>query len=263
MNSLQQLSDDDQRRVLLQAAKETAADQYDRARKSHWTLEDLDREMRDAAIVAVLLCWTVFVPLIALADIVPLYRLRRRAKENWREWLDNPDPECAYDVVDGAIRKTIRSLSWRQRRQVRPVSRELDQIRRHWRDFDEKLRGVREQLGGELDVDGELAELQSRREAEADPLLRESLARQIKALEGQAEARQSLVTWKRRLASAQAECEQTLRHLRSRLALMAASAGDPVAVVGDATQGLRAVNTQLASTQSAAEEVLHIGRARL
>lgn len=261
MDSLPILNDESQRRLVLRAAKECAPELFKRLRVSQPTFAELDKQLRETVLAGLIFVWTLFIPVAACLELVPLWRLRRAIGRNWSAWLVESDPEVAQLLVEGAIRRVLRGLPRSRRREARGVGRELERISRHWSDFHQKLTLLRGMLHAapEAELAAGHTELARRIAEEPDGMTRASLSRQLQAIEGQQQARRELLAWQTRLEAAQGECTQSLLHLRSRLTLLAASGGAPeLAAVGEATADLQAVNASLSASQAATEEVLRL-----
>src|SRR5262245_39001358 len=124
MDSLPILSEESQRRLVLRAAKETAPEVFGRLRQSQPTLAELDKQMRETVLAGLLFIWTLFIPVAALMELIPLWRIRRAISRHGPAWLAEPDAEVAQLIVEGAIRRVLRHLPRSRRREARGVGRE-------------------------------------------------------------------------------------------------------------------------------------------
>jgi hypothetical protein len=259
------LEENVQRRLVLQAARECAPDHLRALRAEQPTLAQLDRKMNENFWVGLMLFWTFFGPIAAGAEWLALRRIRQAVRANWAAWTAEPDPECEFWVLEGDVRRIVRRLPWSRRREKQEILRELGRVSRHRTAFQEKLEVVRAELRAapKEELEKQQQALRERLERETDPLTQASLQRQLRAVEGHLEARQSLVAWGKRLKAAREECAGSLAHLRSRLSLLAAAGDHPEArLIEAASAELQAINSQLSAAQSASEEVLqlHAGR---
>jgi len=258
------LDETSQRRLVLQAARSCAADEIGDLREKQLTLSGLDAEIREHGWLLLFFFWFPFASIPIFLGLLPLWRIRNTIRSRWREMLPAPDPECSLWVAEGDIRRILKALPRSQRKQAREVTRELQRVTRHWAEFQRKLEAARLVLGSASgrSLSDQHAALLARLELESDPPTLASLQRQERALAGQIAAHATLETWRGRLEAAQEECGQSLLHLRSQLALAAATGGTtrPETVL-EAASGLQALNDHLGATQAAAEEVLRLGAA--
>ena len=86
-----------------------------------------------------------------------------------------------------------------------------------------------------------------------------SLQRRLEDLEGRRRAFSDIATWEARLKAAQEECDESLLHLRARLSLLGSAAlvGEAEAVT-EMAGAVQSINSRLAATQDASEEVLRL-----
>lgn len=251
-----------QRRLVLMAARHAAADRLPAFRKRLLTFEELDNDIRDNAWVVIALFW-VIVPLLALEDVIPAVRMRKAIEEHWQAWLDNPDPDLDRWVLEGEVRRQIKALPWKQRRALKGLERELQKMSRHG----DKISAQAEKVGHQLAslppdaLVSRRAGLEQRRDQETDPTTAAGLTRQIQAIDGQLEGRKLLEARHRRLLSGLEEELEVLRHLHTRLAVLATSKAEARKAEADqACDELRSVVGQLAAVQEAEEELQVVGR---
>lgn len=269
MSKLEQLDEETQRRLVLRAAREAAPSLLGEMRRHQPTIDDLKQRIRrTGGSLAASLIGLVVCPLIPLwvwsknfSRLRDLRAMRRALRRSYSQWLLEPDPEITHWALEGDLQRLLEQLPDSQSAPLEQIAVEVERVAEHWSTFSTKLKLVREMLTSEAETDlfRRLAELEARQELERDPVARQSLERQAQSLEARRQARSGLVTWERRLQTAQDECTETLFSLRSQLTLMAtADEQSEQAVVQEATAGLRRLNMELAATQAATEEVLRI-----
>ena len=251
-----------QRRLVLMAARHAASDRLPAFRKRLLTFEELDNDIRENAWVVIALFW-VIVPLLALDEVIPAVRMRKAIEEHWQAWLDSSDPDLDRWVLEGEVRRQIKALSWKQRRTLKGLERELQKMSRHGDKISAQAEKVGQQLAS-LPPDALAARragLETRRDQEADPATAAGLTRQIQAIDGQLEGRKLLEARHRRLLSGLEEELEVLRHLSTRLAVLSTNKAEARKVEADqACDELRAVVGQLAAVQQAEEELQVVGR---
>ena len=250
----------EQRRLVLRAVRECAPDEWKEACREQFTFEEVDGKLREYLWFVVFLCWFLF-PLLAFAEIVPWWRVRRALIRNHRQWLAESDPLVTQIVLEGDVRRVFKALPRKHRNQLKSVIKELDEVHRHWDDFHMKLQVVYSQLHSDSSaLMARRNDLAARISLEKDPVTLGSLERQLRSLDGEMEARAGLETWRNRLEAGREECTQGLLHLKSRLALLTASGPGMQSIpIEEAATELHAFNARLAQTQAATEEVLRLG----
>lgn len=261
VHSLRTLDEETQRRIILQAAKACGADTFNEFKKKQPTIAELDNELRETFWVGLFFVWTIFLPILLALGSVSEIRVRNMAWANWRQWLTSVDPECSMLVIEGDIRRILRKLPRRNRRQAREITRELERVMSYWSDLNEKSEMLARSfpVTSEAELNHRQINLVERINRESDMIVLASLQRQVQAIEGQREALRNLTLWRARLETAREECRQSLLHLRSQLMLMVASGGSlENAAFTEATTTLQQLNESLSATQNAVEEVLRI-----
>jgi len=267
--SPEQLTDEDQRRLVLRAAREEAPALLRSLRERPPTLGDLGDRLRSqmltlaGSFLGLVLC--PLIPVFVWMDVLPKIRalrhVRRAVRLNWRSWLREEDPVVAYWLLEGDVRRLISALPRRRRRLARDIVAEVDRIAQHWAEFHRKLELLDRALetGTEAQLEARRARLEARRELESDAVSRESQRRQLEALSAQIETRAHLAAWRGRLQNAEAECVESLSQLRAQITLMATVGEAPdQALTLEVTDRLRDLNRNLTATQLAAEEVLQL-----
>jgi hypothetical protein len=261
MDKLRSLDEHTQRRIVLQAAKACSPYMFDELRKEPKTVAGLDKDISDAFWGSVLLFWTVFIPLLCIPVILPIRRLRHYVRENWETLLNQEDEECSHFALVGDILHLLTRLPKSYQPQAKEVKAELERASGRWLDLHARLGQIRAALAAQSanELEARQQELEARIASESDTVTRTALQRQLEAVQGQNTALRDMEVWQERLQAAKEECGQELVHLRSRLNLLLA-AGDiqENTAIAEATTSLQTLNTHLASTQQAVEEVLQI-----
>src|SRR5438128_10030907 len=128
------LDEDTQRRIVLQAAKQSGPDVLRDLRRKQPTLKEVDSEISTNFWVCFIGGFFLFFPWIILPFVVrPLWKVRQAIRKDWRLFLAVPDAECEHLALAGAIRREIKRLPRPLRRSAREIARELDRIDQHCR----------------------------------------------------------------------------------------------------------------------------------
>lgn len=260
---LEELDEDTQRRLILQVARRFRPGDYPDLRKEQPTVEQINEDIRDSLWMCLILCWTFFAPLFGLIHIAGRLRLRALVRRHYAAILNEPDPDCEFYVAEGAIRRLVRTLPRSHRRQGKVILQELATLVKRWTEI-----GRRQEAAGGLSggvgsgsLERRREDLEARIEVETDPMVRESMKRQLRDIQGQLAARQDLAGAMARLDTVRAEILECLQHLRSRLSLMSAQGIDRFAAEMPESVGrLHDLNREIQATTDATEEVLRLGR---
>src|SRR5262245_9116967 len=120
-SSVRELSDEDQRRLILRAAREISDDAFAKVCSSQPTLKELENDLSENVWVAVLFFWTLFVSIAAAVEFITLLRIRSAVAANWETWLAEPHAEVEQRIAEGAIRRMLKSLPRSQRKNARQI----------------------------------------------------------------------------------------------------------------------------------------------
>jgi hypothetical protein len=259
------LDAESQRRLVLQAVREVCPDELGGYRKKQPTFEEFSRELTQDFWVTLFLIWLPFVSIPMGLDLLARWRVKKALESGWGKWLARPDPECEVWVLEGDIRRLLKQLPRSHKRQRKEIERELQRVTEHWSENQKKLVALREtyQAMSEARLLQRGAEAAERLRTADDPLTTATVEREMRAIDAQFEARRAIEAWIERLEAAQAEATACLSNLRAQLTLTLAGGAMPeLSGVSEVATTLHTLNTNLAATQSATEEVLQLGRSR-
>ncbi len=265
MDDWSSLDEPAQRRLVLQAFKVIKGADFADAdmREEQPTIAEFDAGTRNWVIgLTVASFLTGGLSLVGLIWVLPNHmRVKGLLKAHWREWLRSPDPECAHLVLVQDVRRILEGLPRSLKKQARGAGAELKRVSRLWSDLQKRLDRLETTAaeGGLRQLEVRKAEIGARLARETDQVTLTSLQNLQSSLDGQIDAAKNLAVWRTRLLTAQDECTESLQHLRSRLTLLAATGAAPdSAALTETTTALQELNTRLAATHDAAEEVLQL-----
>lgn len=260
IDGVPELDESRQRRLVLTAVSSVAPDRLPAFRKRQPTFAEFDLETRENSWMLLVFGWAL-IGLLALEDILPSLRIREAIRQNWRDWLDQPHPDCERWILEGDLLRLLNSLPRRQRKVIRGLEREIRQLGRHADEISKQLAAVEQKLRAVAsdDLQSRLAVLRDRYAGESDPVTAGTLERQIRSIEGQMEAGRIIDERCRRLQGALGEQMETLRHLYTRLTVLATGnvAGEEV-LFSEACQEIQSVVGELSALQQAEEELVRV-----
>lgn len=252
-----------QRRVVLGAARQVAAGEFPKLCKEPKTLDELRKELKEAAWLSLFFCWIPFVPIAVAVWAIPLIKVLLRARRDWRQLLMTADPEIDLWILADDINRIMKQLPKTRRKEAKKIARELERAVQHWSGFNHRL-AVLEATFGSVRSDlltHKREELEARLELETDPVTADFLRRQLAGIDAQSGSANQLVSWRARMEAARDGCLQSLQVLRSELAVALATTQSPsMKTIQTATQELQELNARLLATEEATAEVMHLGR---
>jgi hypothetical protein len=216
-----------------------------------------------ASVVLVFLAVFVLPPLASgIALLWSARNLRRKGKALAPSLL-TPRSLDPVTQVEREIRQLLKLLTGPYREAAGRLVRELDELLRRHREMERRLSALSvmaNSLPG-AELDGQQALLRERMGTERDAVILASLQKQLRGIEGQIEARESVETSCARLKAARDASLNTLLCLKAELLALSASTSDRGREALEAETGdLRELHAELHQTRLATEEVLRISQ---
>ncbi|MBM3457953.1 MAG: hypothetical protein FJX77_05410 [Armatimonadetes bacterium] len=171
----------------------------------------------------------------------------------------NPAPTQS-EQLEAEIRGLLAQLKSARRRELAWVEQELDRIRGSRSEVQQKLATLRRHQSEPVAaIQARRDALQTRLESTRDPALREVLAEQLQAVEGQLAAEESSGLWLARLEAALETSTASLRRLRAELVVLITSDSNAAATLTHSGKELEELSRDLSASREAMEEVLQVG----